>query len=54
MPKLGDTALGSYKLVPQPAPLSNFASSEPALTSNRPSQLPNLGFPQISQEPRRV
>jgi hypothetical protein len=36
MPKLGATALGHYKLVPQPAPLSNRAPSEPALTSNCP------------------
>jgi hypothetical protein len=45
IPKLGATTLGHYKLVPQPAPLSNCAPSEPALTSNYPPQLPNLGFP---------
>jgi hypothetical protein len=54
MPKLGATTLGHYKLVPQPARLSNCAPSEPALTSNRPPHLPIWDFPQISQEPRRV
>jgi hypothetical protein len=34
IPKLEATALGHYKLVPQPASLSNCAPSEPALTSN--------------------
>jgi hypothetical protein len=55
MPKLGATALGYYKLVPQPAPLSSYAPSEPALTSNRPPQLPNLGFsPNLSRTPHCV
>jgi hypothetical protein len=45
MPKLGATTLGYYRLVPQPTPQSNCAPSEPALTSNHPPQLPNLGFP---------
>jgi hypothetical protein len=44
-----------YKLMSQPAPLSNCAPSEPALTSNRPPQLPNLGFPpNLSRTPQCV
>jgi hypothetical protein len=44
IPKLGATALGHYKLVPQPAPLSNCAPSEPALTSNHPPKAPQFGI----------
>jgi hypothetical protein len=46
MPKLGATDLGFFKLVPKPALLSSCAPREPALTFNRPPQLPNLRSPQ--------
>jgi hypothetical protein len=39
------TAVGAYKLPAPPAPLSSCATSEATCASNRPLELPNLGFP---------
>jgi hypothetical protein len=48
------TAQACYKLSTPPAPLSSCATSKATRASNHPLELPNLGFPQITQEHRAV